>query len=118
MENFNQINDADWGEWVPSKDQIFKKGDLFILGIHGPVKIAHYLVYKVMGEPDEFGHTPLACWNTNQKDWEYDHSWNMQSDTTAIRRWYLQLRGAKLPAIKSRECPCGIFRGDCDYHKD
>ena len=19
---------------------------------------------------------------------------------------------------KSRECPCGIFRGDCDYHKD
>lgn len=19
---------------------------------------------------------------------------------------------------KKRECPCGIFRGDCDYHKD
>lgn len=22
------------------------------------------------------------------------------------------------PPKKSRECPCGIYRGDCDYHRD
>lgn len=20
--------------------------------------------------------------------------------------------------VKPRECPCGIYRGDCDYHRD
>jgi hypothetical protein len=32
-------------------------------------------------------------------------------------KYFELVEPASQQAIKSRECPCGIYRADCDYHK-
>jgi hypothetical protein len=110
------FNDDDWGPWVKAEDVSIKIGDVFILGIYGPTKDnPENLIYKALQEPSgDKRSTALSKYQRRDLVWEDFHSWHMVGNA-AVR--LLKNNSKAVSSTLNKECPCGIYRGDCEYHK-
>jgi hypothetical protein len=111
--DIDHFNDDDWGPWVAAKDILFKDGDIFVLGIYGPVINCERYIFMAMGDIDSGGNTLLHKYVCGV--WDPNHSWNMSHESTVVR-FPKRSNNVKILAF-NKECPCGIYRGDCEYHK-
>jgi hypothetical protein len=131
----NINNKDEWeGYWLSASDCHFKAGDIIILNVQGYSKFSG--VYKIVKDWDS-----SVCNNTSLEmlasdgSWLPDHSWDMTDEKTTVKFWLGSSFGA-LPKINPMpaetysichwqawahnapgDCPCGIVRSDCSYHR-
>jgi hypothetical protein len=129
-------NPIEWGKtWRKPTHCTIKSGDVFMLDLYGD---GAGDVYRAVHDWDDSSGGILlklekCYWHTNGTvEWESEHAWDMRSDKTLIKFWK-QDTWTVYPKInpmpydicswqawahnKPTDCPCGIIRSDCDYHK-
>jgi hypothetical protein len=130
----NINNEDEWdSSWLKASECLYNAGDIFIMKVGGSSPFTG--VYKaVKSWHDDDDRINLEKMLPNG-DWEPDHEWDLFYGTTTVKFWLGSSFGA-LPKInsitpevydichwqawahnKSGDCPCGIVRIDCSYHR-
>ena len=111
------FDEKDWGPWICAAEHPpLKVGDIIVLGLYGPdIEGQEASIYMISGPNNIYGDTPLHCWSFSRNVWDDGHCWQMKGQTS-YRRYLKQLQSSS-SKYENRECPCGIYSGDCDYHR-
>lgn len=122
--NLEDIDEDEWGDWVPAEMVNFQVGDIFLLDISGHIEGIFKATSLANGSKRDLG---MSKYHGNGR-WDRGHVWSMIGKTkicfprakqevtvshpiSDISQW--QAWATKQPG----HCACGIIREQCSYHK-